>query len=67
MIFKIDVLKDFKIFSGKNLCWSLYLITLQALWSATSLERDSSTDFFVVNMANFQEQLFYRTPLVAAC
>ena len=28
MFFKIDVLKDFAIFTGKHLCWSLFLIKL---------------------------------------
>ena len=26
MLFKIDVLKDFAIFAGNHLCWSLFLI-----------------------------------------
>ena len=28
--FKIDVLKNFANFTGKNLCWCLFLIKLQA-------------------------------------
>ena len=31
IFFKIDVLKNFVIFTGKNLCWSLFLIKLNAL------------------------------------
>ena len=31
MFFKIDVPKDFAIFTGKHLCWSLFLIWFQAL------------------------------------
>ena len=46
MIFKIDVLKDFAIFTGKHLCWSLFLIMFQALRSATLSERDSITGVF---------------------
>ena len=46
MIFKIDVLKDFAIFTGKHLCWSLFLIMLQALISASLSERDSITGVF---------------------
>ena len=34
------VLKIFAIFTGKQLCWSLFLIKLQTLWPATSLKRD---------------------------
>ena len=30
MFFKIDVLKNFANFTGKHLCWSLFLIKLQA-------------------------------------
>ena len=30
MFFKIDVLKNYSIFTGKHLCWSLILIKLQA-------------------------------------
>ena len=56
MIFKIDVLKDFAIFKGKHLCWSLFLITLQGLKSAASLERDSITGVF----------LWWKLPLEAA-
>ena len=31
MFFKIGVLKNFGIFTGKQLCWSLFLVKLQAL------------------------------------
>ena len=31
MFFKISVLKNFGIFTGKQLCWSLFLVKLQAL------------------------------------
>ena len=30
LFLKIDVLKNFEIFTGKNQCWSLFLIKLQA-------------------------------------
>ena len=30
MLFEIDVLKNFSNFTGKHLCWSLFLIKLQA-------------------------------------
>ena len=30
LCFKIDVLKNFTIFTGKNLCWNLFLMKLQA-------------------------------------
>ena len=61
MFFRICVLQDFAIFTGKNLRWSLFLITLDAL-----LKRDSNTGVFLLNLRLFQERLFYRTPLDVA-
>ena len=46
MIFKIDVLKDFAVFTGKHLYWSLFLIMLKALRSTTLSEKNSITDVF---------------------
>ena len=46
MIFKIDVLKDFAIFTGKHMYWSLFLIMFQVLRSATLSEGDSITRVF---------------------
>ena len=36
------VLKNFAIFTGKHLCWSLFLVTLQAWRTATLLKRESN-------------------------
>ena len=47
MFFKIDVLEKFAIFAGKYLCWSYFLIKLQAWKSAILLKRDSNTDAFL--------------------
>ena len=47
MIYEIDVLKDFAVLTGKHLCWSLFLITLQAFRSVNLLERDSITGVFL--------------------
>ena len=44
---KIGVLKNFEILTGKHLCWSLFLIKLQACKPATLLKRDSSTGVFL--------------------
>ena len=60
MIFKIGVLENFTKLTGKHLCWSFFLIKLQA---ATLLKRDFSTDVFLRILENFQEQLLSRTPL----
>ena len=57
MFFKIGVLKDFALFTGKKLCWSLFLTNFQAWRPATLLKRDSSIDIF---------SFFYITPLVFA-
>ena len=53
MFFKIDVLKNVAIFTGKDLCWSLLLIELQAFRC-----------FWILQ--NCYKQLFYRTPPVTA-
>ena len=45
-----DVLKNFVIFTGKYLCWSHFLIKLQA---ASLLKRDSNTGVFLCMLRNF--------------
>ena len=47
MIFKIGVFKNFTILSGKHLCWSLFLIKLQAF------------RFFPVNIAKLIRSKFF--------
>ena len=54
MFFKIGVLKKFAMFTGKHLCWSLFLIKLQAFRC------------FPVNITKLLRAGFYRTPPVAA-
>ena len=44
---KIGVLKNFARFTGKHLCWSIFLIKLQRFRSATSLKRDFNTGVFL--------------------
>ena len=46
MFSKIGILKNFANFKGKHLCWSFFLIKLQALRPATSLKTDSNTRIF---------------------
>ena len=41
------VLKNFANFSGKHLCWSLFLIKWQDFCLATLLKRDSNTGVFL--------------------
>ena len=54
---KKGVLKTFAIFTGKHLCWSLFLIKLQPWRPATLLKRDSNTDVFVWIVRDFWEHL----------
>ena len=60
MFFKISVLKNFTIFAGKHLCWSYFLIKLQAWRSAILLKRLQHR-CFLVNIVTFLEHLFWRT------
>ena len=47
------VLKNFANFTGKRLCWSLFLIKLQAFRRTTLLKGDSNLDLFLVKFAKF--------------
>ena len=47
MFSKIDILKYFANFTGKQLCWSLFLITLQVFRPEDLLKRDSSKGVFM--------------------
>ena len=53
---KIDVLKNFANFTRKHLCWSFFLIKLQALFNKVSCEISQI----------FKNTFFNKTPLVAA-
>ena len=53
MFFTIGVLKNFAIFTEKHLCWSLFLIKLQALRPATLLKRNSDKGVFLWILPNF--------------
>ena len=58
---KKGVLQNFANFTGKQLCWSLFSIKLQALGLVTLLKRDFSTGIFLWNLRNFKEHRFWRT------
>ena len=47
MFFKVGVFKPYTNFTGKQLCWSLYLIKLQAFRAVILLKRDSNTGVFL--------------------
>ena len=53
VFFEIGFLKNFAIFTGKHLCWSLL-----AWRSATLLKRHSNTGVFLWILGNFWEHLF---------
>ena len=54
-------------FTGKHLCWSLFLIKMQTFRPATLSKRDSITGVFLWILQNLKEQLFFsRTSPVAA-
>ena len=46
MFFKIDVLKNLAMFTGKHLYWSYFLIYSQSWKTAIVLKRDSNTSAF---------------------
>ena len=50
---KKAALKDFAVFEGKHLYWSLFLIKLLAFRPAYLLKRDSSTGVFLCILRNF--------------
>ena len=58
---KKAVLKNFAIFTGKHLRWSLFSMKLQAFTATILLKRHSNTGVFLWTLQNFQEQLFWRT------
>ena len=50
LFFKIGVLKNFVIFIGKTLCWSLFLITLQALKGHAFLKKPVAESTLTLNL-----------------
>ena len=55
---KKAVLKNFTIFTWKRLCWSLFLMKLQAFRSAILLERDSNTGVLLSLLRKFKNTYF---------
>ena len=52
MFFEIGILKNFAMFTGKYLCWGLFLKKLQTFIPSTFLKRDS-TQVFRVDISKF--------------
>ena len=66
MFWKIDILKNFAIFAGKHLSWSLFMIKLQARKFKTLWKRDFNTGvflWFTVNIAKFLRTAFLKDNL----
>ena len=63
VFFKKSVFKNFANVTGKQLCWSLFLIKLTPV---NLLKRGSNTGVFLWTLRIFKYSFFYRTPLVAA-
>ena len=63
---KKGVFRNFASFTGRQLCWSLFLIELQTFRPAALLEIDSNTDVFLWNL---QDHLIWslRTPASETC
>ena len=64
------VIRHFAIFTRKYLCWSLFLIKLQAIRPVTFFQpcakRDFNTSGSCENCKFFTNSFFYGTPLMAA-
>ena len=58
--------KNFANFTGKHLCWSLFLKRLQRWGSAALSKRDSTHVFSCQVWEIFMDTFFYRTSVVAA-
>ena len=69
MFFKTGFIRNFAIFTGKHLCWSLFLIKLQALhkvagltafnFISTSSQKRLQHRCFPVNIAKFLRAVFF--------
>ena len=59
MFFKIVILKNFVIITGKYLCWSFFSIKLQTWRAAALLNRDSNTGVSMWILQNFLRTAFF--------
>ena len=60
MFFEISSLKNFAIFTGKQLCWGLFLIKLQIFMPVTFLKRDSNSGISCGYCEMIKNSFFYR-------
>ena len=69
VVFKIGILKNFAIFTGEHLCWTLFLMRPEtfSLKACNFIKKRLQHRYFLVNIVNFfKNSFFYRTPPVAA-
>ena len=65
MFFKVGVLKRFANFTGKHLCWSLFLKNLQAKGLQLHKKRKTPTEVLSCEVCEIFDSTFsYRTPPV---
>ena len=64
---KRGVFRIFASFTGRQLCWSLFLIELQTFRPAALLKIDYNTDVFPWNLQDFYLIWSLRTPASEAC
>ena len=57
---------NFKVFTGKHLCWGLFLIKLQVFRPTTYLKRDPNSGVSCGYCEIFKNSFFYRKLPVAA-
>ena len=55
---KRGALKNFANFTGKHLCWSLFLTMLQSFNPVTFFKRDSNTGILLQSLGNFYNTYF---------
>ena len=65
MFFKIDVLENFALFTGKHLCRSLFLIKLHPRPATLLIKRDSTQVFCCKYCEVLKNSFFCRAPPVA--
>ena len=64
MFFRIGVLKNFTIFSGKYLCWSFFLIKLQACNFSVNIAKFLGTDFFMEHLRRLLHKIPRKTGVI---
>ena len=65
MFFKIEVLKNFTMFTGKHLCWSLCLVKLQSSGLPLYQKKTPVQVFSSKYCKIIKNRFFYKTLLVA--